>query len=631
MEKINEYFKIPISFNKQKMELNSNIIEDLELIKTIDSNQEQEQNREQNQEQNREQSTTSIYEYTYNPKTSVGKKVLEQYPTHYTTDIQYLKDTQNLLKLYKPYTKQSDPISDFDHERDLDHIVKIWEEIKNDSGFKNKYQYIDWSFWEFINKSETLLQFLCLYNLASPVLSFLTPILILITPFFIIQSRGVKLDISQYIEILKVVSSNNPIGKFFTRINDVTLNDKIYLLVSTAFYVFSIYQNILTCIRFNANMKKIHNYFDKLKNYIRHTKAAASNLLTYTIGLKSYETFTTIVENKILILSRFLNKLENITPYKCCIFDVNYLINKTKQFGKIMKYFYDIYSDEALHECFLYSFGFNGYLENLEGLIDNINNNHIHLASFNKSGKEKRENKKKDDKKKDDKNDDKNDTRKDKSYFKNSYYPALINKNPVKNTIQLNNNIIITGPNASGKTTILKTTLINIILTQQIGCGFYEKAKLSPFKFIHCYLNIPDTSGRDSLFQAEARRCKNIIDIIQENAKDSHFCAFDELYSGTNPTEAVSSASAFMNYLITFKSVNCMLTTHFIELCKDLEKTKSFENCHMETKMIGTEDNDFNYTYLLKKNISFISGGIKVLKDMNYPTEIITNSLSRKN
>ena len=112
MEKINEYFKIPISFNKQKMELNSNIIEDLELIKTIDP--------DTNPDTNPEQSNSSIYEYTYNPKTTVGKKVLEQYPTHYTTDIQYLKDTQKLLKLYKPYTKQSDSIYDFDREQDLE-------------------------------------------------------------------------------------------------------------------------------------------------------------------------------------------------------------------------------------------------------------------------------------------------------------------------------------------------------------------------------------------------------------------------------------------------------------------------------------------------------------------------------
>ena len=75
-------------------------------------------------------------------------------------------------------------------------------------------------------------------------------------------------------------------------------------------------------------------------------------------------------------------------------------------------------------------------------------------------------------------------------------------------------NIMITGPNASGKTTILKSFLINHILSQQIGCGCYDSAEIKCYDYIYSYLNIPDTSGRDSLFQAEARRCKEIIDNI---------------------------------------------------------------------------------------------------------------------
>jgi DNA mismatch repair ATPase MutS len=198
----------------------------------------------------------------------------------------------------------------------------------------------------------------------------------------------------------------------------------------------------------------------------------------------------------------------------------------------------------------------------------------------------------------------------------------LIDQKPVLNDINLNKNIVITGPNASGKTTILKSTLINIIISQQFGCGFYKKANINPFKFIHCYLNIPDTSGRDSLFQAESRRCKDIIDLIQNNKKDRHFCVFDELYSGTNPTEAVITATSFMNYLVKFKNVKCILTTHFIDLCKNLENNKAFVNYMMKTEF-NKDKISFNYNYKLTQGISFVQGGIKVLKDMNYPKEII--------
>jgi len=207
--------------------------------------------------------------------------------------------------------------------------------------------------------------------------------------------------------------------------------------------------------------------------------------------------------------------------------------------------------------------------------------------------------------------------------MKKKYYAALKNAKPIKNTVKLTKNIIITGPNASGKTTVLKSALINILLSQQFGCGFYcDGSILKPFDYIHCYLNIPDTSGRDSLFQAEARRCKEIIDFIHDcDKKESHFCVFDELYSGTNPEEAESSAISFMNYLVKKRNVTTILTTHYMKVCEELETNDTIVNYHMKVNF--HDNNDFQYTYLLSEGISKTKGGIKVLKDMNYPKEIL--------
>jgi DNA mismatch repair ATPase MutS len=213
--------------------------------------------------------------------------------------------------------------------------------------------------------------------------------------------------------------------------------------------------------------------------------------------------------------------------------------------------------------------------------------------------------------------------KKPKSVFKKMYYPKFVNeKNVTTNDCDLNKNIIITGPNASGKTTTLKSALINIILSQSIGYGCYDSLKLTPYDNIHCYLNIPDTSGRDSLFQAEARRCKEIIDSIKEkeNLFETHFCIFDELYSGTNPDEAVASANAFMDYIMKNDNVTCMLTTHYIKLCKKLAKNNKIKNFNMKTLK---KNGNFKYTYQLQEGISKIKGGLKVLTDMNYPKEII--------
>ena len=45
-------------------------------------------------------------------------------------------------------------------------------------------------------------------------------------------------------------------------------------------------------------------------------------------------------------------------------------------------------------------------------------------------------------------------------------------------------------------------------------------------------------------------------------------------------------------------------------------------------KTIATENDTFRYTYKLVKGISNIKGGVKVLTDLNYPSEIVKNMVS---
>ena len=577
IEKVNQYFQIPICFNENRMELKKNVIDDLELINTVDP------------------SCNSIYSFAFQPRTSLGKKVLEQFPQHYTTDVEFLKDTQSLLKNYK----KMDLKCDENKNQMLTEVMEVWDDIKNDTGFKEKYQFIDWPMWEFLNHSESFLQVMSIYNLASPVISLFVPFIITIIPFFIIKMKGLKITVGEYIEVLKIIASNHAVGKLFTEFNNVQrLSEKFYLIVSAAFYIFSIYQNILTCQRFHNNMKKIHSHLKKVREYIEYSEVKMYNILLYTENLKTYTVFNEKLKQRLTELSKLKELLNTVTEYKLSM-------KKVGELGSVLKSFYTLYDNKLYYESLMFSFGFHGYLDNIEGFIDNMNTGKINAAKMS--------------------------TKKSSGKMKKFYYPALINTPHVKNTVKFRKNLIITGPNASGKTTILKTVLINTIITQQMGCGFYESATMCPFKYIHCYLNIPDTSGRDSLFQAEARRCKDILDIIKQYPKEKHFCVFDELYSGTNPDEAVLSALAFMKYLIKNDNVFCVLTTHFIEVCKHLDKNVKITNFYMHTENVFDEhgNNDvanFKYKYLLKKGISNVRGGIKVLCDMDYPSEIIEES-----
>ena len=570
INEINDHFKIPIFYNKSKVELSKNIIKDLELIETNDA------------------SCNPIYTFCFDNDNDVSKKLNEQICKLYTSDVNFLKDNQNLLKEYKPLG-----VKYTDYSKNYKNIVDIWNELKIDAGFKERYYFVEWEMLEFLNRSEWFLQFMSIYNLLSPVISLLVPIIILIIPFFIIKMKGLQITINEYIDVLKIVANQNAIGKLFVvDFSEISSHEKLYILISAFFYLFSVYQNFMVCVRFNNNMKTIHNHFNEIRIYIDHTINSMDNYLEYSKKLQTHNEFNLVVRENLVVLKRIQQKIQHITDYNMFNF------SKIKEIGYVFKCFYELHTDKVYDDAIMYSLGFNGYMDCLKGLQKNILERKINYTSFVDESK--------------------------KSVLENSYYATLKNSNPIKNTIKLKKNMIITGPNASGKTTILKSTLINILFSQQFGCGFYDSAKIKPFNHIHCYLNIPDTSGRDSLFQAEARRCKEILDAINGSPKETHFCAFDELYSGTNPEEAEQSATSFMKYITKYKNVSCVLTTHFIKVCKKLGKTKNIINCKM---LAEKENNNLIYKYILTEGISDIKGGMIVLQQMNYPKEIIDNNI----
>lgn len=588
-------FKIPICYNKKVKKLNNAIVEELELIKLNELTKLEEPESEQSKSD-----SFSIYEHVFNPTNGPSKQIVEQLATHYTTDVHFLKDTQKLLKsLELEVTNTIQNKYGYDDFK-LNELVGLWEEIKGETGFCEKYLYVDWTIAKELNNNSSFLQVMSIYNVASPLLSLCLPIFVLIIPFFIIKAKGIELNIKQYVDILKVIISNHSMFKILTQFHEVDNTQKMYLAVSALFYLFSIYQNILICIRFYSNIQKIHIFLFKFRQYLSYTIEIMDYVETKVNGVSSHKEFNEMNCSNKKTLMEFKTELDKITPFA-------FSFSKVLEIGHIMSSFYKLYDNKVYHEAFLYSFGFNGYFNVITKLKHTIQEKRIVKTTFYKGkvGEKEKGKEKETDRK---------------PLFKKMYYPKFIKQTVVKNDCKLDKNMIISGPNASGKTTVLKTAFINILLSQQIGYGCFESLKLTPYDHFHCYLNIPDTSGRDSLFQAEARRCKEIIDCInkEKGTEETHLCIFDELYSGTNPDEAVASAYAFMDYIVKHENVTCLLTTHYTKLCKKMESNKNVKNYHMKTKT-------GNYTYLLKEGISSVKGGIKVLKDLDYPDEIINS------
>jgi len=313
--------------------------------------------------------------------------------------------------------------------------------------------------------------------------------------------------------------------------------------------------------------------------------------------------------------------------------------------GGLLRSYYQVYNSTEWAESIEYAFGFVGWNKCCIGLSQNIRDGFIGIASIldeecedhdnqNEGTETEVEAKVETDAETDAKVDSeaKTDAKVDTKakveptlFIQKQYYPPLMNATScIKNDCSMDDNMIITGINASGKTTYLKTTLLNVIFTQQWGCGFYKTATIRPFHEIHSYLNIPDTSARDSLFQAESRRCKDILDSIEHGGDQTrHFCIFDELYSGTNPDEASKSAYGFLRYLAKRSNVRFMLTTHYISVCKRLLDEKRESICYLQMEVKEGEENEYLYTHKIIDGICEIQGGIQVLRKMDYPTELL--------
>ena len=202
----------------------------------------------------------------------------------------------------------------------------------------------------------------------------------------------------------------------------------------------------------------------------------------------------------------------------------------------------------------------------------------------------------------------------------NIYHPLIAN--PISNSINTDKSILITGANASGKSTFLKSIAIGILFAHSTGYVLADKFN-TPLCLIYGAMSNRDNiiSG-DSYYMTEIKGIKRILDATKlAQAKDLKVvCFVDELLSGTNTEERIAAATQILKKM-NDSGMYVFAATHDIELTTLLNPY--YTNYHFKEDL---SEGDVVFSYKLMNGEATSRNAIRLLASLDFPEDIISEA-----
>ena len=194
------------------------------------------------------------------------------------------------------------------------------------------------------------------------------------------------------------------------------------------------------------------------------------------------------------------------------------------------------------------------------------------------------------------------------------YHPLL--ETPVKNSIDAKRGVLITGSNASGKSTFLKMVALNAIFAQTIHTCTCSQYRAPLYRIYSSMALHDDLQGGDSYYIVEVKALKRILEAASVGQRPV-LCFVDEVLRGTNTIERIAASTQILKSLGS-KNTLCFAATHDIELTELLEQ--DFDNYHFTEEI---SDGDVVFPYLLLDGKATSRNAIRLLEMIGYEEKII--------
>lgn len=553
-----------INFIKGDSIIGNDVYNDIEFFNNFNSNEK----------------SNTIFEVFNNFNTIGSKEITKNIFLYPSADIELLSERKTLLESYNNI-HDSDDLFKTLHNYENNIIWLFENREKHIDDLLNIVYFKDY-FLKNLNTSSSTLTGWNLYRiLISPLIGFLSPIVYFIIPFIVIIWKfKINISFTQYMKLLytSLFSSNMiPMPSAFKYMTWVSY------LFSFIFY----FQGLFNSIEISSTLNKICSYIiTNFSGVVKYLKASQQLVEKYWND-DIYKTF--IHKNEYLLDSNIENNYIN----KLSDHSYNLLTNFGKQLHGYRFINRDIINSIVIKSYILDSIRSILYIKILYDFnFTNFINNDYPYININ-----------------------------------GIRHPCLDQNIVVKNDIILENNIIVTGPNAGGKSTFIKSLLINILLSQTFCITNSDSCQLTPFKNINSQINIPDSKGFESLFEAEMHRCSNNLNQLKNTENnDFTFIIMDEIFNSTNPIEGISGAYAIAKKISDYPKCLLIFTTHYNYLTK-LAKTGKFINYKMN---IIEQDDNIIFPYKLEKGLSKQFIALELLKKNGFDSDIIEEALQIK-
>lgn len=201
----------------------------------------------------------------------------------------------------------------------------------------------------------------------------------------------------------------------------------------------------------------------------------------------------------------------------------------------------------------------------------------------------------------------------------NIYHPML--DAPVPASLCEHRCVLITGSNASGKSTFIKTLAINAILAQTINTVMASSYRASFFIVASSMALRDDIFNKESYYIVEIKSLKRIMDMLNDEVPV--LCFVDEVLRGTNTLERIAASAEILSGLAENNAM-CFAATHDIELTHILEE--QYSNYHFQEYV---QENDVLFDYKLYPGRAVSKNAIKLLRMLGYDESITERAQAR--